>query len=453
MTTNARFDRDLENLLHESSSARVPAGLHAEAMERARLARQRPAWLIVLRSGNLGSWPWTLRSQHPGLVYIAILGLLVVAVAAIAIVAGVFRSDPPILHGRSGSIAYSYMSGPGSITDQAALLLPDGSTKLIGTYTCPTFSGDGTVLTLRTHDHAENGDLFADVLLAGADGSSPRSLGLGGFWPHALSPDARHVAWATPGEGVRSELWVMTTDRARRWRLAPGPAGPTDWYAAPVWSPDGQWIAFTTMHTVSNGENTGSYRTAISVVRTDGQGLRAITTRPGTDMSSIAWSPDSGSIAYLGLPDGSPLPSLGADTTVPPDSFYPPESIFIRTLSTNDDAVVDLDGRLSGQLSWAPSGEYLGMVAGIDGGTHLATLPMNGRSVAGPLRVGPIAALYAWSADGATLLFTHSTLQADRSQAGRTAIDTIGANLSGTPTRLLEVNSRITCLSWQWRAP
>src|SRR5204863_4528676 len=58
----------------------------------------------------------------------------------------------------------------------------------------------------------------------------------------------------------------------------------------PVWSPDGQRIAF-------DSDRSGDFE--LYVVGVDGRGLRNLTNRPDAFDFGAAWSPDGSRIAYL----------------------------------------------------------------------------------------------------------------------------------------------------------
>ena len=62
----------------------------------------------------------------------------------------------------------------------------------------------------------------------------------------------------------------------------------------PVYSPDGQWLAFTS----NRGGNWDLY-----VMRPDGTGLRQVTSHAGKD-DHAAWSPDSRELAFVSTRDG-----------------------------------------------------------------------------------------------------------------------------------------------------
>jgi dipeptidyl aminopeptidase/acylaminoacyl peptidase len=66
--------------------------------------------------------------------------------------------------------------------------------------------------------------------------------------------------------------------------------------ARPVWSPDGQWIAYLSNH---DADPDRSNNTDVFVVEPKaGSAARKLTTWTGPDQGPLAWSPDSKSIAY-----------------------------------------------------------------------------------------------------------------------------------------------------------
>ncbi len=104
--------------------------------------------------------------------------------------------------------------------------------------------------------------------------------GARGPWPWAfLSPSGEKVAFAV-GASTGS-LYVMNADGSGRRKLVERMQGDF----SPVWSPDGQRIAFE----ISLGSWEHGSR-EIFVVNTDGSGLQRLTRRPGHDDSPV-WSP------------------------------------------------------------------------------------------------------------------------------------------------------------------
>ena len=69
----------------------------------------------------------------------------------------------------------------------------------------------------------------------------------------------------------------MNADGSNQRRLTFGGG----WYAAPEWSPDGEWIAFT---------RRGSDGRRIGIIRPDGTGEKLLTTGPGDEGPSWAAS-------------------------------------------------------------------------------------------------------------------------------------------------------------------
>ena len=59
---------------------------------------------------------------------------------------------------------------------------------------------------------------------------------------------------------------------------------------APAWSPDGEWIAFST------GDGTTG---TIDLVRSDGSGRRTLVDIADTQPREPVWSPDGGHVAYI----------------------------------------------------------------------------------------------------------------------------------------------------------
>jgi TolB protein len=171
------------------------------------------------------------------------------------------------------------------------------------------WSPDGQWL-LFTSDRVGNADLFL-MPAPRADGTvesreavnltaNPAAEG-GGAW----SPDGRWIVFASDrGEGDKRHLWLIP---------APGPDGqPADAAAVqltsgdhsewmPAWSPDGQWIAYTTDE---NGR-WDVYRLAAPV---DGQPSTGapenLTDTPQAHDWAPVWSPDSAYLAYASDRDG-----------------------------------------------------------------------------------------------------------------------------------------------------
>jgi TolB protein len=98
----------------------------------------------------------------------------------------------------------------------------------------------------------------------------------------AWSPDGRRIAFASSRSG-RYGIYVMSADGTGTRRLPTG-KGNDQW---PTWSPDGALIAF---------ERTDDGH--LYLMRSNGSGLRLLTSVPNVADTDPAWSPDGTSVAF-----------------------------------------------------------------------------------------------------------------------------------------------------------
>ena len=167
----------------------------------------------------------------------------------------------------------------------------------------------------------------------------------------AWSPDGKRIAFMSNrlhGERVvkRKALFTMDADGSDVRILTPGivTRGTT-----PVWSPDGQKLAFLGYERDSES---GKYtEEALYVVRTDGSGSEKL----AEGVISPAWSPDSSRIAFLGRAGGTQAVFVmeldGSSTTKEIRSDFPfgdlswsPDGTKILTSSRQSISVVNADG-------------------------------------------------------------------------------------------------------------
>ena len=105
--------------------------------------------------------------------------------------------------------------------------------------------------------------------------------GGGALW----SPDSTHLAWLEGGDADSASLWVMDVPGGERRRIAGDiGSGPEGW---PLWSPDGQWLAFFRgPPTVEPGLPSGS----IWIVRPDGSDERLLVDASvAPDLTGVDW--------------------------------------------------------------------------------------------------------------------------------------------------------------------
>jgi Tol biopolymer transport system component len=122
------------------------------------------------------------------------------------------------------------------------------------------------------------------------------------------SPDGTRILFeSTPGpygsDVVDPAIYVMNADGSGRVNLSNGSYNDH----APVWSPDGSRIAFTSTYSRSEG-------TDIWVMNADGTGLVNLTNSPVPDEFVPTWSPDGSRILYaVADGSGSDLYTMNAD--------------------------------------------------------------------------------------------------------------------------------------------
>jgi Tol biopolymer transport system component len=192
------------------------------------------------------------------------------------------------------------VSGPSRVW---ALPLESGEVYPIGpeghVSASPLFSPQGV---LAYHDAT----LGAVVLVDPSAGPEPPTLrvfpselGIVGSW----SPDGEYLVFPeiifpqglTDQVSFYSHLYraeVSTGDLVDLWRTGFGQVED----AGPVYSADGQWIAFARKHLEGDLWTLGRQ---LWVMRADGSGARALSDEPDYNHSAIAWSADSTTLVYM----------------------------------------------------------------------------------------------------------------------------------------------------------
>ena len=121
-------------------------------------------------------------------------------------------------------------------------------------------------------------------ILAGTEGKLSHEE-----WP-SWSPDGQWIAYSSTKDD-NQEIYIVKTDGSERKRLTSDPA--LD--AHPAWSPDGKKIAFAT-------SRWGDLE--LAVMNADGSGLTRLTTSPGLD-DYPSWSPDGKRLSFTSNRDGN----------------------------------------------------------------------------------------------------------------------------------------------------
>lgn len=138
---------------------------------------------------------------------------------------------------------------------------------------------------------------------------------------------------------------------------------PEDTWEFPVWSPDGNWLAYQNLGDFTPNERDGLYLTSLLCLSKT-ENCQEVTIGPLLDSrmlmngpSSVSWSPDSN---FLAVPSVDSIRSLNINTKTP-------------SLLTEEYGATS--------ISWSPNGEWIAFTSFSDGNLYLLT-PNNDNPIA-----------------------------------------------------------------------
>jgi Tol biopolymer transport system component len=184
-----------------------------------------------------------------------------------------------------------------------------------------SFSPDGKWITFTSE---RNGDGNSDLYRVRTDASGLQKMKATPSFEDAmvLSPNGSDAAYVTTANGYVANICVLDLSSGVETNLTntnevTGASWSPNSYFQPAWSPDGQWILFSSDRNtgwLGHGNGTGWEHTqelSVYVIRSDGTGFRQLATKPGYALGSPKWSPDGKRVVFYGVhidPKASRLP-------------------------------------------------------------------------------------------------------------------------------------------------
>ncbi|HET7084782.1 MAG TPA: hypothetical protein VFI23_08435 [Rhizomicrobium sp.] len=132
----------------------------------------------------------------------------------------------------------------------------------------------------------------------------------------AFSPDEKRIVFVSTRKAGFANLWILDVATRKARALTSGSGGDF----RPAWSPDGNWIAFSSDRDSNLPDAKGRWErlhiAGIYVVHPDGSGLKRLTEKDGNFCGSPKWSADSKSlIAYCMIGQDTWDNRVGTDRT------------------------------------------------------------------------------------------------------------------------------------------
>ena len=311
--------------------------------------------------------------------------------------------------------------------NEICVVNPDGSGQADLTNTTveeasPDWSPDGEKIAFMRDEM----DGASSINVMNSDGSGQTRLTDDaltlGFSQLAWSPVGDKIAFSSSDGIGTADIYVINADGSRQIRLTNSPEGDFDVYVGtPVWSPDGEQIAFSkrTIEVTDMGGSASASApvkkmSGLYVVNADGSGeeTRLVNSTRPFDPN---WSPDGEQIAYL--------------VPAPP---YSPDDDDIYVVNADGSGQTSLTNNPADEASpdWSPDGEKIAFeVTDVSGGRDIYVMNADGTGRTRLTDTIESDSQPTWSPDGDKIAF--------RSGAGHSGSSICVINADGTGRKCL----------------